>query len=605
MPNMDVPFNGSTLIIPGAYYADNVSADLPALAPPTPPLVFLGYGYGPQPFTIQKFSSTQDLQNALRGSPDAAFIPFLATPSPQLNGAQIITFIDCSSNTQSSITLTAGTGATSVLVLTSDLYGLPSNLLQVSVATSSLGAQFPGVNSAAQSSKITLYDGYSGQTYVQDNLGAPFEMAYTGSASSASFQVVQSGGVATTLNLISANAVETQHIPLGTGNYATVGALVEFINGTGFFTANTLTNPDLPTSQLDASSANFTLPSSGVYSYQYATATINDVAWWINNHAGGLCTATVSGTPLTGLPGQLNRIMLTHFAGGTSVPPVTSGYASGFNLALTTPGWVVITDLSAAAVQQLGAQHALLASESGYGKWRRFITGSNLGDTTATTLTNAANLDAFQATYVYPGIQRADPISGAIIMRPGLYSAAAVAAMMAGNNANVPLTRKALTATAVETSLNISQIDQLQQGGVMPIAVLDQTNVPRVVSDMTTWNVDSNPENVFNQQVAERFYLAYSMVTALNPYVGTPADPYDEMKILNAAKAVLNALVYSQGNQAGVISSWDSTSLRLVYTGANQLAAISVNVVLVGQNRFITTLVDILPLNITITASSQ
>jgi len=138
----------------------------------------------------------------------------------------------------------------------------------------------------------------------------------------------------------------------------------------------------------------------------------------------------------------------------------------------------------------------------------------------------------------------------------------------------------------------------------MPIAVSQITGLPTVLSDFTTWLDDANPENVFNQQVACRYYAAYALMGALQPYVGTIASPFNETIVLNAAKQMLNGLIYSQTNQNGVLSSWDPTTLQLVYTGANQTAGITVNVILVGQNRMIPMYVNILPLNITLTASS-
>jgi hypothetical protein len=43
--------------------------------------------------------------------------------------------------------------------------------------------------------------------------------------------------------------------------------------------------------------------------------------------------------------------------------------------------------------------------------------------------------------------------------------------------------------------------------------------------------------------------------------------------------------------------------LKLVYNSTQQLAAVTVAVVFVGQNRFITATVNVLPLQITITAT--
>jgi hypothetical protein len=123
---------------------------------------------------------------------------------------------------------------------------------------------------------------------------------------------------------------------------------------------------------------------------------------------------------------------------------------------------------------------------------------------------------------------------------------------------------------------------------------------PTITSDLTTWQIDNNPENVFEQQVKCRDWLAYSLSNGLAPYVGSIADSYDELRILNAAKATLNQLLYSPGSN-GVLNSWDPKQLVLNYTGSNQTASVSASVVLVGQNRFITEYVTIFPLNISIT----
>ncbi len=175
--------------------------------------------------------------------------------------------------------------------------------------------------------------------------------------------------------------------------------------------------------------------------------------------------------------------------------------------------------------------------------------------------------------------------------------------MATGNTIPTPLTNKALTGNGVETNLTDSQINQLQQAGVMVIATSQQTGLPTIVSDLTTWQNDSNPENVYNQQVACRWSLAYTLVGILSDYVGTIASSLTETQILNATKSALNGAIYSSSNANGVISSWDPNSLSIVYTGANQTASISVNVTLVGQNRFITIFVPIQPLNVTIQAN--
>ena len=588
MPNLNVPFAGQTLILPGAYYNDNVAAALVPAPLTTPPLIFIGFGYGTTPFVPNTYVTPTDLLNAIRGGPCSGFVPFLTNPSTQVNGAQQITFIEVGRNTQSALTLNSGTSG--VINLKSTNYGLPSNLLQAQVQTGSLAGKL-----------VTLYDGFSGASFSADNLGVPFQLSYLGAASGVTYSVITSGSVgATSLVIQSSVSGESVTVPLGPGSFSTVGQVAAFLNGTGHYTAIMLSNGNLPSSNLDAIVSGALAASGAAVN---VTATLGDIIYWVNTQASSLASATSGAFASSPLVAPTN-IGLTPFTGATSVPPTLSDYASGFNLALTIPGWVVFADSNSSGVISLGVQHAVTASNAVNGHWRRFVSGSNIGDSVATTIAQAQGMNAFQATYVYPGIYRNDSTTGVNTLYSGLYSAAAVAGMMTGNPIAMPLTNKALRGTGVEVKLSASSINQLQTAGVLPIFVSPITNVPTVVSDFTTWQIDPNPENVFNQQVACRQFLAYSLVNAVQPYVGSQADPLVSAKILNAVKATLNSLMFNTSNTNGILVSWNPNSLTLVYNGAQQLSAVTVNVVFVGQNRFITETVNVLPLNLSVALAS-
>ena len=304
--------------------------------------------------------------------------------------------------------------------------------------------------------------------------------------------------------------------------------------------------------------------------------------------------------PVTGVP--------VFFSGARGVPPTNSDYASALTAALGTPGWTVFCDSNAAGVQSLLAAHVEIASTAPYGLWRRGFTGSSIGDSVATTQTNARGLDSLQMVYAYPGVYRINTSTNANQLYGGLYAAAMAAGIATGNIVATPLTNKPLNATGVEGvnaggPLTQSQVIALQNAGVMVVNVPQQTGVPTIVSDVTTWQVDNNIENTSTQQVACRYWLAYSIVNAMLPYVGTIASPTTEVAVLNAAKRCLNALIYTGGSSNGVIAAWDPKSLVLTFNGQNQVASITVNVVLVSQNRYITVFASILPLNFMITAA--
>ena len=592
MPNVNTQFEGATLILPGAYYADNVKATLPTTPAIVPPMVFIGFGYGGAQNTNYQHTTATGLSAQLRGGPAAAFVPFIFNPSNQLNGASVVNYINPAANTPSTLTLNdrAGRG---VITLTSANSGTPSNLMQAEVTAGSIG----GID-------LTLYDAYANQQAVGNDLGLPFQLAYTGTGTGTTYSVVTSGGVAISFSVSGSVAAETLTFQLGTGTYATVTALVEALNGTGYYAANTIsgTNGNLPTSALDAAS-DVSLPaaSAGVYTYVNVTAAIGDPVYWVNQYASNLASAVaVSGITSSPFVPSVAPIDIgyTYFTGATNVVPTLQDYANAFNYALTISGWTVAADTNEAGIAALGTQHAVTASSITERRYRRFFTGSSVGDTIATTQANARGMNAIEASYVYPGIWRTNLQTGQNQLYGGLYAAAACAAMAAGNRVAEPLTSKALVGNGVEVALTTSQINQLQSAGVICLRVPQSTGVPTIVSDLTTYQMSNNPEDVFNQQVACRQYLAYSLIQTAQPYIGQIDAGVSSLgKIKKAITSTLNALKYTGPGSSGILSSWVNSSLVLTYDGATQTVAITVSVVFVGQNRYITEFVNVQPLN--------
>ena len=618
MPQQGITFDGAYISLPGAYYADNVANAGPNTPPTTPPLLFLGYGWGPKPFTANTYVNPQNLLSALRGGPAAAYVPFMANPSPAVNGAQLITFMDVSSNTQSQLTLnsTGSGGASSGLInLTSALYGPPSNQITCQIGIGNFSSSSV-INGFLRN--ITLTDNYGGNQVSGNNLNWPFEFSYSGAYTGTTipYAIIASGSTPT-FSVTSPVQGESISVNIGSGGYSTVSLLAEYLNGTGnyFATLISATNGTLPCTLLDSATGNITV-ASGYGAPKAVTAYVNEIIYWFNNFTGGLVTA-VSGTgvPTYGGPGNglssgsLAIINPTFFSGATGGPPTNSSYASGLTAALSIPAWTVFCDSNSTAVQALMAQHCETASSAPYGMWRRGFTGSNIGDTVATSVTNAQNLDSLQMAYLYPGIYSTNTTTGQNQLYGGLYAAAAAAAIATGNIVALPLTNKVLNGNGVEdpggSQLTASQLTTLENGGVMALWQGAQFNgPPTILSDVTTWQVDANVENTSSQQVACRYWLAYSITNVLRQYVGTIASPTTEVTILNAVKRILNALIYTGGSSNGVLASWEPGSLVLTYTGTLQLASITVNVVLVGQNKYITCFATVEPLSFVIVNTS-
>lgn len=591
MPNVNGTFQGQTLIRSAAYYADDVSSVTAATPPSTPPLLLIGNAYGTKPFVPHTYSGGNDLLSAIRGGPVSGLVQFLTSPSGQLNGAQQITLINVAPNTQS--TYTASAGSSGVITFTSADYGAPSNQLQVQITAGTIAGK-----------NVSLFDLYSNTSPTPGvNLGVPFQLSYTGASTGVSYSVTTSGGSATVLTITSPVTGESQTIQLSSPSFATVQAVTAYLNSTGFYVATVISQGTLPSTYLDAATTvSLPAPSGGVNQPQNVYATLGDIVWWCNNNAASFATAAIVNGVTSSSGMAPTNIPFTFFSGATSVTPSVGNYASGFTAGLSTPAWTVVADNNSSGVVALGTQHAITASAPNVGKWRRFFSGSSVGDSISTAVQTAQQQNSITTCYVYPGIYRNDPVTGVNTLYGGLYAAAAAAGMATGNTIPTPLTNKALTANGLEVNLTDSQINQLQQSGVMTVILSTTTNLATINADLTTWQQDSNPENVYTQQIACRWQLAYLMQAGLSPYAGTVASNLTEINILNAAKAVLNSAIYSQANQNGVINSWEASSLRVVYSSNSSTSAVTVNVTLVGQNRFVTIFVPIQPLNITISA---
>ena len=596
MPLQGITFDGQFTGLPGAYYGDDVSAAGGNNPPLTPPMLVLGYGLGAEA-EVGKYAcaNAQDFAVAVRGAPVSSYIPFIQTPSPSLFGVQRITFIDVSRNTQSFAALTTSGGA-AYATLTSTLYGPPSNQITYQIGSGSVTGR-----------KLTLTDNYGGSQLIGDNLGVPFEVAYLGAASGGvSFTTSIVSG---TFALVSPNAGESTTFAIGSGAYSTTALLAEAINGTGFFAAQGLssTGGQLTCLLLDAVSG--VLTSGVTPNYVNVPAGQNDLAFWVNQFGASVATAVTGAAAVSGNAALPSVGPPTFFTGATGVPPVNSDYASGLTNALAVPAWTVFCDSNATAVQALMASHCEIASSPPYGMWRRGFTGSSIGDSVATTETNATNLDSLQMVYAYPGIYATNTQTGQNQLYGGLYVAAAAASIAAGNIVALPLTNKVLNGTGVEAAnagaqLTNTQLEGLQNAGVMALWQTQQQNgPPTIVNDVTTWQADDNVENTSSQQVACRYWLAYSVVSTLRKYVGTIASPVTEVNITNSLVKLFNALIYTGGSSNGVLASWNQKSLILNYDGTQRLASVTVQVTLVNENAYITCFASVEPLQFQIVAS--
>lgn len=592
MPNVSISIGGQVAIVPGVYVQNFIAPEVPSGNLNTGPLLFIAASYGGIPFKPYNFTDANSLMTFMRGAPSQDFVPFMFNPSSEVNGTSLVTLINVAPNTQSSATMQSS-GGTNIINLTSSNYGTPSNSIQYSVGAGSTA----GVS-------MSITDGFSNTTYTGTNLGIPFQLAYLGSSSLVTYTISSTiAGQATSLVISSPVMGESIQLDLTSPTYATVSQVVQELNGTGVYSCTVLGNGSLPSSSLDLIVANpLPAPIASVPVFVNVTATLGDVIFFVNTFASSIATAALFPSVVS-TPALIPALVANQFfTGATNQVPSLADYASGLNVGLTQPAWAVHIDSNTAGVRALGAQHAATACSTINRSWRRYVTGSVIAETPSVAQTNARQTNELMVTYCWPGIQATSTLTALNQTYDGNHVAAAVAGIYTGNPASLPVTNKTLVGNGVEQQTDLATMNSLQSNGVLVLNLDQNTRLPTFLSDVTTWQNDSNPANVFNQQVSLRFALNYYLVNSLQPYVGGVASNFSEAQLRNAAARALNQVLYNGQNTIGLLNSWDPNSLTVTYDGTTQTSTVAVAVVLVGQNRFIVVNVTINPLNIQISS---
>lgn len=570
---------GQTLVYPGVYSSIVPQTGLPN-ANATPPILLIGSAAGGNYNTPYTFSSWSDLQVFVRGGNIANYIPYFAQPSPStaVNVSNNITFINVSPNVASTLTVNT-TQAGSSVVLEAANPGAPSNLLNIQISANA---------SYSAAMDVTIIDGYSNAAVGGIGLGVPFLLAYNGAASSG----VTYNITATEFVLSSPNPGESFTFSLG--SFSTVSQLVSAINETGVYEAVLFSSTDgnLPTSAwsesyatLPSSPQSLSPPTSGQLNYAAVVVGLPDFIYWVQNIANALVSIKSINASANAWP--LVTMGVTYFTGGQTVAPQVSDYANGFATALNVPAWIVWCDSNSYTVQLLGAEHAKQASQAGVGGYRRFITGSVLGATPAQAIETASALSSKETTFVYPGLKVVNNVTQTPQVISGHAASALVASYFAGQYPSQSIINVPLNATGVEQPLTTAQVQQLLSAGVMVLAQRLGNTAPAVVQDVTTWQADSNPVNVFNMLVGAAQWTAYSLNNSLLRFIGAPASAQTLANVQHAVKKTLNALIYSSTNPIGVLNSWDPNSLKVTYNGNNQSYNVSVSVQLINESNYV------------------
>ncbi len=575
--------NGAQIVIPGVYGSVTSSVQF-TQSTGNGPLVFIAQSYGVEPNTPTLFTDPQSLTQAMRGAPSAQYVPFFFNPSSEMSGATQVYLINVSPSLQSTASI-IGTLTAGDITLTSANYGSPSNLLYYSLSQGSI-----------QGYSLTITDKYSGQTVSGDNLGYPFGITYTGTATGVTYQVDNTSPYPTFV-LTSSNQGESFSFVLNPESFPTITSLVNTINGLGMYSAYVLSSSAglTPANVLDISSGPVTVGTNGTYTY--VPAFIGDVVAWVNNFAQGLVTASPTNSGPYFQAYALTLDSNVQFTGASNGVPTSTNYADALQSALTIPASVVFIDNNEQSIVSLALAHVQAAASTGTSLPRRYVTGPSLGASVSTALQLAASLNTSYATVAYPGGYSA--VSGVNTLYSSLTTAAMYAGMMAGNVPRIPLTNKTINYTALETNLSVSQIESLQSGGVMCAYLPASTKLPTIATDVTTWLNSDNPSYIYNQQVALSTALLENLISNLQSFVGS-----DVVSTNITGGQIRNRILRAINRVTGtIVSPGYPVNVSLSYNQLTESWSVKVGVVLLAQTRYIILSISLNPQSSQVTAS--
>lgn len=199
--------------------------------------------------------------------------------------------------------------------------------------------------------------------------------------------------------------------------------------------------------------------------------------------------------------------------------PTSTDWANAFSQVQNLPVYFVVPMTDNASYHAAAKAHAEAMSLPTGRSERIAIVGGASGETSSAVIARAAALNSKRAVLVWPGIKDYDS-TGTLVTLPPYYLAAQIAGQMAsqGDPAE-PLTNKVIGLSGLESSIPVSTIDDLVNGGVLAIRN-DLNRGFVVVQSLTTWTGDLRFARREISTIRAADEVMSSIRSAVSPYVG-------------------------------------------------------------------------------------
>lgn len=467
--------NGIQLIAPQAVAVvleESVVGNQPAASLA---VAIIGPADGGQPLTFKEVFNYAQAKAIFRSGVMVDLLKRVYGPSASAPGAYRVIACRVNSGVQSSYAI-KDAGAAAVINLVSTDYGLHTNQIQVKIeagTTSGYKASVKGFDGAA--------------TIVQDNIArSMLSVQYTG-AGSAGTLTTSSTQLTTTITGAS------DAVTLDFASYPTIQNLADALVGTGKYAVTVLGDPKLAANTLDIVSA-INIKSSA----QTLAAHVQALVDWFNNAEPYVNATRATGNAIAAMAS------FAALTGGTNGAAVTStDYQNALTALQAQDCNIVVVGTDDATIHAMVDAHCALMAQTGANKERIAIVGGATGESVSATLTRAKNLGSYRTALAYPGLSDVDD-SGNAVTLSSIYTAAAIAGLLAGAAIGQPATRKPVRCVGPAVKLTPSEIDTLLAGGVMAIQAASAEGARVVQSILTYAQPATSAVNLMRKEISCR-----------------------------------------------------------------------------------------------------
>lgn len=492
-------------LIPGSYSrSDSISGSNGGVSAGN--AVILGRSAGGKPNTLLEFASLSEARDYLISGDLLDGIAHAFNPGGDYSPQKVFGMV-VNSNTQAQRLLKSG--STHVLTVKTKNYGALMNQTKMRISAGTTG------------SKVQIK--YKDKESQIDNIRREtFSLLYTGEGTSATVTVSPTGLV-TEVQGVANNA---DNLSLSFVEFPTIEDLVSRINDTGVYTAVIIdTASGVKSSQLDTITGDIKAErvlSSNLQALIEALASLEYIG-----------EVTLNSTESRILPEYDSDYV--YFNGGTSGSYTVSDWVNALSVLETENVQIVSTPSTDEAVHALILNHCIAMSNVENRRERTCFLGGVINETLEVAIEKAKALSSKYASYCYPSIVAADPVTGETKSLPASYFSCKMAGLEAAIAVNEPLTWKDVKVVSWSKKLKNSEINKLIEAGVFVGAETDDGRLA-VIRSLTTYP-GNTLQDCERSMVREDLYMNRDLRTRYSAGIGKPESggTAADLAVLNEA----------------------------------------------------------------------